>query len=96
MDDDTVTYEQYKALNVMPHPQFDALLLTLLNAGWSLTCSITEVPGDKHEAKIRIEHRDTSAAFRSTAQHEMPGHALYTALAMIFTFISDRERSLKR
>lgn len=96
MDDDTVTYEQYKTLNTMPHPQFAALLLTLLNAGWSLSCSITEVPGEQYEARIRVEHRGTTAAFRSTAQHEMPGHALYTALAMIFTFISDRERSLKR
>lgn len=96
MEDDTVSLEQYKALNTMPHPQFTALLLTLLNAGWSLSCSISEVPGDQHEARIRIEHRDTSAAFRSTAQHEMPGHALYAALATICTFIGNREISKKR
>lgn len=96
MDDDTISLGQYKALNTMPHPQFAALLLTLLNAGWSLSCSISEVPGDQHEARIRIEHRDTSAAFRSTARHEMPGDALHAALAMIFTHITDRERSLKR
>lgn len=96
MDDDTVSLGQYKALNTMPHPQFAALLLTLLNAGWSLSCSIHEAVGEQYEARIRVEHRDTTAAFRSTVRHEMPGDALYTALVMIFMHITDRERSLKR
>lgn len=92
-----LTYEQYKAIYTMPDKptQFDALLLSLLGAGWSVTCRVDFLPASvMYKATVRIDHR-SDRHFETRQRGDTSGHALYNAVAMAYEYAAELERREK-